>query len=93
MPPVIVRCSHLLENLFAQALGCGGGAPFASPSIVIVGTEIKGLAASCLSTCAVTMIANAASEKQSRRRLVGRNSCTVLSTEHSLHQHDEGLSF
>jgi hypothetical protein len=45
MPPVIVRCSYLQENLFAYARGSACGAPLASPSRVIDGTVMVGLEA------------------------------------------------
>jgi hypothetical protein len=41
-PPSMVRCEYLPENLPAQELGSGCGAPLASPSRVIVGTVMTG---------------------------------------------------
>ena len=38
MPPVISRYSYLPENLLRYASAGACGAPFASPSMVIVGT-------------------------------------------------------
>ena len=45
-PPLIVRWEYLPENILAYAEGSGCGAPFASPSMVIVGTLMTGLCAS-----------------------------------------------
>ena len=50
MPPSIVRCAYGPENLLAYAPGSGWGAPFASPSRVIVGTVIAGPSASRVSS-------------------------------------------
>ncbi len=42
MPPLMVRCEYLPENILAYELGSGCGAPLASPSMVMVGTVMTG---------------------------------------------------
>jgi hypothetical protein len=42
MPPVMVRCEYLPENILAWAAGSGCGAQLESPSMVMVGTLMTG---------------------------------------------------
>ena len=42
MPPLITQCAYVPENCLAYALASRCGAPLASPSRVMVGTEMTG---------------------------------------------------
>src|ERR1700712_3909822 len=64
-PPETVRCSYSPENRRAYAVGSACGAPLASPSSVIVGTEIVGATAR---RCSIASYWASPSGRRSRQR-------------------------
>jgi hypothetical protein len=71
-PPWMVRCEEGPENLLAEELASGCGAPLASPSRGMVGTAITGPWASCSSSSwssgspSATLAASDSCESRSR---------------------------